>query len=232
MIKVFFVLNVIIFLCTSLGIIMFSNNLKRISKSIDIYLDPKAYKPESEVKLISLLVDKYQGYKKKELVDLDSLIKDGFYNNKIGKFKVTIVETLANKGKRLLWLSIITMVLFESMTIGLGQSINHSIGIIINLGLGVILAFFEMYKNIDMGKQRLFFKIKDHLNNEYPQFRANKKEKEEISLLLNKINQLESEIRKYEKIEFNERQEKRIQENRLQEEDIAEILECFDGFQI
>ena len=88
MIIIFLVLNMIIFLGTSLGILMLSNNLKGISRSIEIYLDPKAYRPESEVRLISLLLDKYSRYDNKELVDLDSLIMDCFYSNRIGKFKV------------------------------------------------------------------------------------------------------------------------------------------------
>ncbi len=230
MIIMFLVLNTIAFLCTSLGILMFRNNLKKISRSIDIYLDPKAYKPKSEVKLISVLLDKYNEYEHKELVDVDSLIESCFYNNKIGKFKVLSIENLASKGKGLLWLSIIAMVVLESLTVGLGASNWNSLFIIISAGLGITLGFYEIYSDVGMGKKELFLKIKNHLNNEYPQFKINQKEKEEISFLLTKIEQLETKIRKNETVKLQKKEAKKKQEEELQEEDIAQILECFDMF--
>lgn len=228
MIILFTIFNITIFFCTSLGILMFANHLKRISKSIDIFLDPKAYKPESEVRLISLLLGKYSSYENKELVDLDSLIMDCFYSNKIGKFKASAIETLACKGKRLLWISIIAMVALETITVGLGQSTLNSILIIASAGLGIALAFYALYSDLGMGKKQLFIKIKNHLNNEYPQFKINQKEKEEVSLLLTKINQLETKIKKQENLKLNQNQEE--EEEGLQEEDIAQILKCFDMF--
>ncbi|HHX62685.1 MAG TPA: hypothetical protein GX707_18520 [Epulopiscium sp.] len=236
MIIMFLVFNTIIFLCTSLGILMFNNNLKKHNRSIDIYLDPKAYKPESEVKLISLLLDKYNSYKDKETVDLESLIMGCFYNNKIGTFKVSGIETLANKGKYLLWISIIAMVSFETMTVGLGRSKIHSVGIIVSAALGIILALLELYSDIKMEKQQLFLRIKNYLNNEYPQFKTNQKEKEKVSFLLTKIEQLETKIKQYEETKSQQRQEEQIKEEKLpiqeelQEADIAQILKCFDIF--
>lgn len=233
MILIFTVLNTIIFLWTSLGILMFSNNLKQISKSVDLYLDPKAYKPENEVRLITLLVDKYSHYENQDLVDLHSLILDGFYNHKIGKFKATSIETLANKGKGLLWISIISMVVVEGLTVGLGRSNLNSILIIISAGLGIILAFYEIHSDIEMGKNQLFLKIKNHLSNEYPQFKINQKEKEEVSFLLRKIEDLEGKIRKRDKVDLQvkeEKEEKKPIEEELQEEDIIQILKCFDMF--
>lgn len=230
MVIIFSVLNTIIFLWTSLGVLMFSNNLKQISRSIDIYLDPKAYKPESEVRLIASLVDKYSKYEDLDLVDLDSLISDGFYNHKIGKFKVTVIETLANKGKGLLWISIIAMVLLEGLTTGLGQSKLNSMLIIVNAGLGIVLAFYEIYSDINMGKDQLFLKIKNYLSNEYPQLKINQKEKEEVSFLLTKIEQLEDKIRKNDKAKPQQKQQIKKEEQELQEEDIVQILKCFDMF--
>ena len=220
--------NIIIFLCTFLGITMFSNHLKRISKSIDIYLDPKAYKPKNQVKLISLLVDKYQSYEDKSLIDIDSLIYDCFYHNKIGKFKPSRIESLAKKGKRLLWASIITMTLFEEITLGLGQSHPNSIMIIISALIGIVLAFIEIYKDIQIGKEKLFLKIKNHLINEYPQFKTSQKEKQKVSLLLSKIDKLEAQIKKPEQAPSPTIYEEKIQENELQEEDIANIINHFD----
>lgn len=236
MIIMFLVLNTIIFLSTSLGVFMFNNNLKRLSKSIDIYLDPKAYKPESEVRFISGLLDKYSRYENKELVDLDSLIMECFYSTKIGKFKVSVIETLANKGKRLLWVSIIAMVLYEALTVGLGRSTINSIIIIVSSGLGITLVLLEMYLNLEMGKKQLFLKSKNYLNNEYPQLKISQKEKEEVSILLTKIDQLEKEIRKHEEIKPLHKQEEvkikkdKIAEEKLEEEDIVQILNYFDMF--
>lgn len=234
MIIIFLVFNTIMFLWTSLGILMFRNHLKKISRSIDIYLDPKAYKPESEVRFISVLLGKYRQYENRELLDQDSLIKDHFYASKIGKFKVSAIETLTNKGTKLLWLSIIIMAIFEAVTVGLGQSNLHSIAIIISASLGIILAFFELYADLEMGKKQLFLKIKNHLNNEYPQFKINQKEKEQVSFLLKKIDQLENKISQHETTQFQLEQEEKInQENlveELQEEDIVQILKCFDIF--
>lgn len=229
MMIIFLIVNTITFLCTSLGILMFSNNLKRISRSIDIYLDPKAYKPESEVRLISSLWDKYSDYNNKESVDLDALIASHFYANKIGKFKVTSIETLAKKGKGLLWFGIISMVIVESLTTGLGVSNLNSVLIIISAGLGVVLGFYEIYSDVEVGKQKLFVAIKNSLNNEYPQFKISKKEKEEVSLLLTKIEKLEEKIKINEAIK-KEQEEKKKQAEALQEEDIVQILKSFDLF--
>lgn len=226
-----FAFNIIIFLWTSLGILMFNNNLNKITASIDIYLDPKAYKPESQIRFISSLVDKYKAYEDQSSMDLDSFIKDGFYENKIGRFKTQSIENLARKGKRLLWISIITMVISEASTVGLGQSQMHSILIIISAGIGIVLAFFEWYMDIEIGKQRLFLKIKNYLNNEYPQLKAEKMKKEEVSLLLSKIDQLESELEGYEKVDLKAK-DKDKPEDLLQAEDIARILKQFDVSQI
>lgn len=228
------ILNTIIFLSTSLGILMFNNNLKKISKSIHTYLDPKAYKPANQVAFISLLMDKYQCYEDKSSVDLDSFIKDSFYNNNIGKFKTSKIETLASKGKGLLWISTIIMMLYEMISVGLGESSINSIWIIISICLGLILVAFDMYVDINMGKKKLFLKINNHINNEYPQFQVDQKEKEEVALLLNKIDQLEAKIKSGEEIEEKQKREHKKetikQEEILQEEDIAQILMSFDLF--
>lgn len=230
MVIIFLVLNTVIFLCTSLGILMFSNNLKKINRSIDIYLNPKAYKSGSEIRLITLLVDKYSQYEDRELVDLDVLVADGFYHENIGKFKVSVVETLASKGKRLLWVNTIAMVGWETLTVGLGYSELNSIMIIASAGLGVLLAFYEMYSDIELGKKHLFLRIKNYLNNEYPQLKINQKEKEEISFLLTKIEQLEAEISRNEKIKQPKPSEKEKDDEGLQEDDIIQILKSFDVF--
>ncbi len=227
---IFLVLNTIIFLWTSLGILMFANNLKRINRSIDIYLDPKAYKPKSDVRLITLLLDKYNQYENNALVDLDVLIADGFYNEKIGQFKTSVIETLATRGIRLLWISMIAMVIIESLTVGLGRSNINSVMIIISAGLSVVLALYEMYSDLENGKKQLFLKIKNYLNNEYPRLKTNQKEREEVSLLLNKIEKLEAKINDYETIKLSQKQDKKKEEEMLQEEDIIRILQSFDMF--
>lgn len=220
--------NMIIFLATFLGISMFNNNLTKISKSIDVYLDPKAYKPKNQVKFISLLAEKYQGYEEKSSLDIDSLIYHCFYTNKIGKFKTSKIESLAKNGKKLLWASIITMTLFEALTTGVGQSHPNSIMIIISALIGIVLAFFEMYKDIEIGKEKLFLKIKTHLINEYPQIKTSQKEKQEHLLLLNKIDQLEAQIKAPETIDLQEEKEASLPINELEEEDIANILRSFN----
>lgn len=227
MVVIFFILNMIIFSCTCLGIIMFHNNLKKISTSIDIYLDPRTYKPESQVKLISLLIEKYTKCEKESFLDLDALIEEVFYSVPIGKFKTAAIETLARKGKGLLWINIVSMTLYEMIKTGLGQSNINSIVIILSAGIGVLLAFFEMYIDINMGKAQLFVKIKNYLNNEYPQFRINQKEKEEVSILLEKIKDLEKTIDQHEEANLDKKENKVIREP-LQEEDIIQIIRSFD----
>lgn len=224
MLLIFFSFNIIVFLSTFLSLAMFNNNLKKISRSIDIYLDPKAYKPENKIRFISSLMDKYKSYDDKSAIDIDSLVKESFYCNKIGNFKTQSVETLSLKGKVLLWISIISMVILEATTRGLGQSQVNSILIIISAGIGILLAFFEMYLDIEMGKKRLFLKIKNHINNEYPQFKIDKKEREEVSLLLKKIEELESEIQDYKSQDYSN-----MGHVGLGEDDIIQILKQFDA---
>lgn len=237
MIIIFFILNMIIFLGVSLATSMFGNHLKGISKSIDIYLDPKAYKPKSQMQFISSLVDKYRGYESEQAMEqgIDVLINDCFYKQKIGAFNLSTIDTIAHKGKQLLWCNMMIMVFFEGLTTGLGESMIHSVLMISSGGLGLVLIFFQLYKNIDLEKEKLFIKVKNYLHHTYPHLKARQKEQGQVSVLINKIDALKSKIEKLEQTnqqdlkeddleQANDQKEKKID---LVEEDIIQLIEYF-----
>ena len=226
MIIVFFILNLFIFLGVSLAVSMFDNHLKNISNSIDIFLDPKAYKAKSQMQFISSLVDKCKDYKNELAMrdGIDTLINECFYNQKIGVFNLSIIYTIASKGKQLLWANIVLMVLFESVTIGLGESLPHAILIVLSGGLGLILIFSQLYKNIDLEKQKLLIKIRNYLNYTYPYLKSKQKEEKQVSKLINKISQLEDEIERFEQMTQDGGKKEKLD---LVEDDIIQLIEHF-----
>lgn len=243
MIIIFFILNVTIFLVISLAMSMFDNHLKNISNSIDIFLDPKAYKPKSKMQFISSLLDKYKKYENELAMGkgIDVLIDDCFYDQKVGIFNIFTIYTIAHQGKQLLWASIGLMVVFEEVTIGLGGSMIHSVLIILSGGLGLFLIFSQFYKDIDLEKQRLFVKVKNYLNHTYPYLKSRQKEQEEqkeVFLLKSKISELEGEIEKFEQTNQQGLKENEMDfirdeiepiedEADLIEEDIIKLIEYF-----
>lgn len=226
MIIVFFILNLIIFSGVFLATSMFDNHLQNISKSMDICLDPKAYKPERQMKFISALLDKYKDYDDELAMKngIDALIDDCFYNQNIGIFNLSTIYIIASKGKQLLWASMGLMVLFESVTIGLGESMIHSVLIILSAGLGLALIFSQLYKNIELEKQRLIIKVKNYLNHTYPHLKSKQKEEKQVSSLMSKINELEGEIEKLEQTTGQKLKEEKVV---LVEDDIVHLIEYF-----
>ena len=226
MIHIFFILNITILLGVSLATNMFDNHLKKISKSIDIFLDPKAYKPKSQMDFISSIVDKYKACENETKVEIgiDVLIRDSFYKQKIGVFNLSTIETVTHKGKQLIWMSIFLMVIGEGVTAGLGESVIHSVLIISSGILSLGLMFFQLYKNIDLEKEKLFVKIQNHLYYIYPSLKAKQKEEQKVILLLNKINVLESQI---EELELAKEQVPKEKELGLIENDIIQLIEYF-----
>ncbi len=237
MIILLFAFNVVIFLSVLLATSMFRNYLKQISSSIDIFLDPKAYKPESQMAFITSLVDKYRIYNKGERIEkeLDSLINSCFYQHKIGVFNATTIDVIARKGKQLLLVSMVSMVIFEMVTIGLGQSTLHSILILSSAGLGLIMIFFQMIKHIDVKQERLFIKIKEYLQHSYPYLKEKQDQEKQELLLQKKINTLENKIEELEqiKIQVLGQSDKETlssteeEEGNLIEKDIAQLIHYF-----
>lgn len=226
MIILFFILNIIIFSGVLLARSMFDNHLKNISNSMDIFLDPKAYKPERKMQFISSLLDKYKEYDNELAMKngIDALIDDCFYNQKIGIFNLPTIYTIASRGKQLFWASMGLMVLFEEVTIGLGKSMVHSVLIILSAGLGLALIFSQLYKNIDLEKQRFLMKVKNYLNYTYPHLKSKQEEEKQVFSLINKINELEGEIEKLEQTTQHTQKEEKVD---LVEDDIIRLIEYF-----
>lgn len=232
MIIIFFVLVVGIFSAIFLATIMFANHLRNISRSINIFLDPKAYKPENEIAFISSLVDKYQKYENELLMNqgIDALVSDCFYKEKVGIFKLSTIETIASRGKRLLWPLMIMMLVFEGITNGLGQSMINSALIISSGVLGLLLIFFQLSKNLDWEKQRLLTEIKSYLYHTYPYLKSKKKKEKQVSSLMSKIDLLENQIEDLEQIsQAYEATNIPEQDNNLElgEQDIIQLIEHF-----
>ena len=226
MIIIFFILNLIIFFGVVLATSMFDNHLENISHSVDIFLNPKAYKPKSQMQFLSSLLDKYRQYDNELAMNdgIDALIDECFYNQKIGIFDLSMIYTLASKGKQLLWASTGIMALFEAVTIGLGQSLVHAVLIVLSGGLGLALIFSQLYKNVDLEKQKLFIKVKNYLKHTYPHLKSKQAEEKQVSTLINKINELEGEIEKLEQTTQHKPQEEKLE---LVEDDIIQLIEHF-----
>lgn len=226
MIITLFFLNIMVFLSTILAVAMFMNNLKIINNSIDLYLDPKKYKPEVLVKFPTVLLKKYEDYKRDKFneISIELLVKNCFYENKIGIFNTQKVETIANRGKELIWFITISMTLYEVIQRSPGKSKLNIILIGSSAVLGLIIIFIQLWTSIEMAKEKLFLKLQNYLQNEYPHYMRNKREVERTTQLVSKINELENQLEYLREKSQSKMDDKDVE---LEEKDIAYLIEKF-----
>lgn len=226
MIGVLFGINTMLALAVTFTTTMLQNHFNKIDRSMQVYLNPKAYKTESDTAFIRDLIDKYQkAYKAQDgaHIDLEAMIQVAFYRKKVGKFSYAVVQNIAIKSKLVMWGILFVQIAFEILSAAPGQSIPKFIFIVSSTILCVIITFLGILKNINEEREQLFVKIQDYITNTYPAEMNGKDKQKDVKVLLEKIEKLEAELEAYQGDS-----EMTVQDKKIKEADIKMLLSKID----
>lgn len=215
MIGVLFAVNTMLALAIAFATTMLQNHFSKIEKSIQTYLNPKAYKPESEVAFIRDLIEKYQkSYEAHEdaNIDVESMIQVAFYKEKVGKFSYAMVQNIAVKSRLVMWVILFMQITLEILSTRPGQSISNFILIVMSTVLCIMTTFLGIFKNVAEEREQLFIKLQDFIINTYPTEMKWKDKQKDVKALLDRIEVLEAELAGYQENSEISQQEKQIKE--------------------
>ena len=226
MIGVLFGINIVLALVIAFTTRMLQNHFSKLSKSVDIYLNPKAYKPESEIAFIRDLIEKYKyAYEagENEHIEVETMIQNAFYKLRIGKFSYTTIQNMALKCKFIMWGILFIQVCIEILSNTPGKSISNFIFIIASTVLCIMIALMSILKNVVEQREQFFIKVQDFIVNIYPTQMKWKDKEKDVKALLSRIEALEAELEGY------HMDNKDIQkETPIREEDIKMLLSKID----
>lgn len=194
------VLSFIILLATS----MIQNHFKRIDRSMEIYADKKIYKSRSDTLFLDILLEKYKlivGYNKNSNVDMAMMIHKAFCEAYIGRFKYTKVQSIANKGKIVMWGMLIIQIGLELLK---GVEAYSKIGfilIIANSLLCMLITLIGVIKGILEERERLTIKLADYIVNTYPAEIEWQREQKNLKELKSEVEHLKEELYSYKTVE-------------------------------
>lgn len=226
MIGVLFGINALLALIVTFTTRMLQNHFEKINKSIQVYLNPKAYKTESEIDFIRNLIDKYQRVfeaQNGENIEVETMVQNAFYEKRIGRFSYIMIQNIALKSKLVMWGVLSIQVFIEILSKSPGSSIKNFIFIIASTILCLIISLMGVIKNIVEEREQLFIKIQDFMINTYPSEMKWKDKQKDVKALLARIEELEAELEQY-----HMGNEKLPQATQINEEDIKILLSKID----
>lgn len=226
MIGVLFGINALLALIVTFTTRMLQNHFEKINKSIQVYLNPKAYKTESEIDFIRNLIDKYQRVfeaQNGENIEVETMVQNAFYEKRIGRFSYITIQNIALKSKLVMWGVLSIQVFIEILSKSPGSSIKNFIFIIASTILCLIISLMGVIKNIVEEREQLFIKIQDFMINTYPSEMKWKDKQKDVKALLARIEELEAELEQY-----HMGNEKLSQATQINEEDIKILLSKID----
>ncbi|WP_053982477.1 hypothetical protein [Niameybacter massiliensis] len=226
MIGVLFGINALLALIVTFTTRMLQNHFEKINKSIQVYLNPKAYKTESEIDFIRNLIDKYQRVfeaQNGENIEVETMVQNAFYEKRIGRFSYITIQNIALKSKLVMWGVLSIQVFIEILSKSPGSSIKNFIFIIASTILCLIISLMGVIKNIVEEREQLFIKIQDFMINTYPSEMKWKDKQKDVKALLARIEELEAELEQY-----HMGNEKLPQATQINEEDIKILLSKID----
>ncbi|MDA3730479.1 hypothetical protein PBV87_03025 [Niameybacter massiliensis] len=226
MIGVLFGINALLALIVTFTTRMLQNHFEKINKSIQVYLNPKAYKTESEIDFIRNLIDKYQRVfeaQNGENIEVETMVQNAFYEKRIGRFSYITIQNIALKSKLVMWGALSIQVFIEILSKSPGSSIKNFIFIIASTILCLIISLMGVIKNIVEEREQLFIKIQDFMINTYPSEMKWKDKQKDVKALLARIEELEAELEQY-----HMGNEKLPQATQINEEDIKILLSKID----
>ena len=226
MIGVLFGINALLALIVTFTTRMLQNHFEKINKSIQVYLNPKAWETESEIDFIRNLIDKYQRVfeaQNGENIEVETMVQNAFYEKRIGRFSYITIQNIALKSKLVMWGALSIQVFIEILSKSPGSSIKNFIFIIASTILCLIISLMGVIKNIVEEREQLFIKIQDFMINTYPSEMKWKDKQKDVKALLARIEELEAELEQY-----HMGNEKLPQATQINEEDIKILLSKID----
>lgn len=208
---------------------MVENKYKEIDNSLKLYGNNRAYKTAEKVDFISRVIERYKVCIEDtdETPNIDSIVKNYFYKEYIGRFTYIGVKNVATKTYTVMWGGI-----FLEVIIALVNKVTteyETIVIIVSsILLTMLIQVFSVVKGLEEKKESLLIAIDDYVLHTYPIKEKKKAEHEEVIKLKSKLQQLENQINSKEKSESNEeeggthcekinRQAKALEERKLNE---------------
>ncbi|MEF9958822.1 MAG: hypothetical protein RR448_03975 [Niameybacter sp.] len=216
MIGVLFGINTVLALIVAFTTRMLQNHFEKINKSIQVYLNPKAYKTESDITFIRKLIEKYQRiYEAQdgENIEVETMIQTAFYETRIGRFSYITIQNIALRCKLIMWTILFVQVCIEILSKAPGRSISNFILIIASTVLCLIVALMGVFRNIIEEREQLFIKVQDFIVNTYPTELKWKDKQKDIKALLARIEELETELEAYHIGDQKIQQDPHIKEN-------------------
>ncbi|MGL4736132.1 MAG: hypothetical protein ACRCW2_01640 [Cellulosilyticaceae bacterium] len=205
MISVLFGVNVFICIITFLATSMLQNHFNKIHRSMAIYLDTKAYRPNSEVSFINKVLTRYQELSSSQSeekvivphIDVEVMIHKALYEEHIGKFSYLGVQSMANKGKVVMWGILIVQIALDIMSGQPGRSVINFIFIVASTALCMVATLYSIIKSVCDKREQLVIKVHDYVVNTYPVDLLERTKQQEIKELMERIQKLESELETY-----------------------------------
>lgn len=225
------VLSFIILLATS----MIQNHFKKIDRSMKIYADKKMYKSRSDTLFLSSLLEKYKiitEYNKNN-VDIQTMVHKAFCEEVIGRFKYTKVQSIANKGKIVMWSILMAQIGLELLKGIASYSKVSFIMIIANSLICMLITLVGVIKGIPEEREKLIVKLADYIVNTYPAEIEWQREQKNIRELKDQVQYLKEELDNYKsevdqkniEVEEKESKIKETIDEILQEKDIIHLLD-------
>lgn len=215
---------------------MVENKYKEIDQSLKLYANDRAYKTAQHIDFISRVIERYKVCLEDtdERPDIDSIVKNYFYKEYIGRFTYIGVKNVATKTYTIMWGGI-----FLEAAIALINKVTTQyetiVVIISSILLVMLIQVFTVVKGLEEKKEALFISIEDYVLHTYPLKERKKVEHEEVIKLKSKVQRLETQLNEAElkeksslvDEEMNE-QTKENQERELEEETSTSQLSAQD----
>lgn len=236
MIELLFLLNIGIAFVILLTTSMIQTHFKRIHRNVERYADKKTYKPHKSTQFITTLLDRYSvisgnmGTK----VDVGVLVTKTFYEERVGKFRYTCVESIAIRGKVVMWAILICQIGIELVTKVAPYPKKDIIFIIATTLICMIITLVGVIKGIREEREKLLVKLADYIVNTYPAEKEWQKQQEDIKKLHEKIDHLKEELHSYQEpqniipIPEHKAESKEEDKDLLKEKDIISLLDKFN----
>lgn len=229
MVTALFFVNVIGAFVVLLSTSMLQNHFRKIEHSMEVYNNAKCYKPESQISFLIKVIERYKEVRAVEadMMNVEAMITNTLYEEKIGHFSFLKVYSIATKGKVLLWGVLVGQVVIELIiNNGSGTLADFSF-IIANTILCMVITLAQIMKAIADKKEHLIVKINDYIINIDPAEKALKEKNNKIKELMGRLEQLEQDQLQEKKMEktgssledvFNGKQDS------LKAQDIADLI--------
>ena len=199
MLIILLMIQIIWSICIWLSIAMLKNHLAKITYSISIYEDSKAYKTKEDIFFIESIINKYSELSQ-ELKKPDSLgvmIEKRLYSDKIGKFKYLKVRHMALRGKVFNWVIVFLDLIFFAFNTQKTIKFDNILVIALSIFLSIVLEIYTFSQEIETKEALLTTEVEDYVLNNYPYKKHIRNEKRLISKLKNQIEELENKLAYY-----------------------------------